>query len=84
MQKIHVNAHKYRKGQPPHRPFITVYYIIGDIDRAVKLFVQVNSDALSTVNFARNNLLWSGIQKITAKKIVAEYKTFKILKPKPL
>ena len=83
MQKIHVNAHKYRKEQSPHRPFITVYYIIGDIDRAVDLFVEVNRDALSALDFTGNNLIHSGLPKNVAKKIVMKAKTFKV-EPKGL
>lgn len=83
LQKIHVNSHRYRKNQTPHKQFVTVYYILGDVERAVELFVKINYEALSNLNFKGNNLLWSGMPKDIAKRIVAEFKsqpqTFKVL-----
>ena len=81
-QKIHMSGHRYRKSGSPHRQFVTVYYVSEDIDRAVDLFVKINYDALSTLNFTGNNILWSGMPKNIAKKIVAKVKTFKVLSQK--
>ena len=78
LQKIHVCGHRYRKGQTPHKPFITVYYLLGDINKAVDLFVKVNRDALSTVNFARNNYIHSGLPNGIGKKIIVKFKSYKL------
>ena len=74
LQKIHVSSHRNRTNQTPHQQFRTVYYLLGDVDRAVELFVKINHESLSNLNFKGNNLLWSGMPKNIAKKIVAEFK----------
>lgn len=87
-QKIHISGHRYRKDQPQHRPFITVYYLLYDINIAVDIFVRINYDALATLDFTRNNHIHSGLPKGLAIKIIAEFKsqskTFKVLTPKGL
>ena len=74
-QKIHVAGHRNRRGQSPHKQFTTVYYLLGDAERAVELFVKVNYEQLSSLNFTGNNLLWTGLQKNMAKLVVAEFKS---------
>lgn len=49
--------------------FITVYYLDGDEDRAVKKFVDVNKDTLGRIDFSRNSVLDSGLHRQIVRKI---------------
>ena len=73
-QKIHVAGHRNRRGQSPHKQFTTVYYLLGDTERAVELFVKVNYEQLSSLNFSTTNIIWSGLQKNMAKMVIVEFK----------
>ena len=74
LQKIHVAGHRNRVDQPPHKQFTTVYYLSGDAERAAELFVKVNCEQLSSLNFSTTNILWSGLPKNIAKLVMAEFK----------
>lgn len=49
--------------------FTTVYYLPDDVDAAVKLFVELNAESLSRVNFSTNSMLDGGLPKHLAQKI---------------
>lgn len=49
----------------------TVYYLKGDDDRAVKVFAEVNADALNSLDLSRNTVLDSGLTREMAQKVRA-------------
>lgn len=49
--------------------FLTVYYLEGDDDRAVKVFAEVNAAAIKTLDLSHNTVLDSGLTREMAQKL---------------
>ena len=49
--------------------FKTVYYLIGDEEAAIRMFIQTNLDKIQTLDFDRETELDSGLQKWQAKAV---------------
>ncbi len=60
-----------RSKTPGRGWFKTVYYLEGDEDRAVKMFIEVNAESLQGLDFSRNTVLDSGMSREMAQKVRA-------------
>lgn len=58
-----------RSKTPGHGLFRTVYYLRGDEDRAVKMFIEVNAESLQGLDLSRNTALDSGLSREMAQKV---------------
>jgi len=70
IQKIRVTGKRtnrcFRCGK-----FKTVYYLLGDEDRAAEKFLQVNEETLGKLNLSTNSMLDSGLNREMAQRIKA-------------
>ena len=64
-----IRVARNRSKKPGHGWFKTVYYLEGDEDRAVMKFAEVNAEALSGVDFRRNNVLTSGLSRELSQRL---------------
>ena len=70
IQKIRVTGKRtnrcFRCGK-----FKTVYYLLGDEDRAAEKFLKVNAETLGKLNLSTNSMLDSGLNREMAQRIKA-------------
>lgn len=58
-----------RSKTPGRGRFKTIYYLAGDEDRAVKMFVEANAQSLSGLDLSRYSVLDSGLPREMAQKV---------------
>lgn len=67
IRQIRVAGNRSKK--PGRGLFKTVYYLKGDEDRAVEVFIEVNAEPLQGLNLSRNTTLDSGLSREMAQKV---------------
>lgn len=67
IRQIRVAGNRSKK--PGRGWFKTIYYLEGDEDRAVKMFIEVNSESLRGLDLSRNTALDSGLSREMAQKV---------------
>jgi len=67
VRKIQMAGNHSKK--PGRGKFLTIYYLAGDEDRAVAMFVEVNAAALSAVGMQKFSVIDSGLSCEMAHKV---------------
>jgi len=67
VRKIQMAGNHSKK--PGRGKFLTIYYLAGDEDRAVAMFVEVNAAELSAVSTQQFSVIDSGLSREMAQKV---------------
>ena len=67
VRKIQMAGNHSKK--PGRGKFLTIYYLTGDEDRAVEMFVDVNAAELSKVSMKKFSVIDSGLSREMAQKV---------------